>query len=172
MNSLLGLGVEIVGRLAGISDGRAQFSGSLPNHCRMADLKLGRLLDSIDVWASEQTCHHRFEPPERFAATRVPDSPRLNLGLRGGEIGSILWATGFRPDYSWLDVPVLDRKGQLIHDGGIVDAPGLYAMGLHFMRRRKSSFIHGAGDDSDDLANHLVGYLGRLARAPMLCAAG
>jgi len=172
LNSLVDVGVEIVGRLAGIGDGRAQFSGSLPNHCRMADLKLGRLLDSIDGWASELASTRRLESPERFAPTRVPASPRLNLDLRRGEIGSILWATGFRPDYSWLDVPALDRKGHLVHDGGIVAVPGLYAMGLHFMRRRKSSFIHGAGDDSEDLANHLADYLGGRTRAPLLCAAG
>ena len=58
-------------------------------------------------------------------------------------------------------MPVLDRKGRLRHDGGIVDAPGLYALGLNFMRRRKSSFIHGAEDDVRELGAHLVAYLRR-----------
>ena len=78
-----------------------------------------------------------------------------------GEIRSIVWATGFRPDYSWLDVPVVDRKGHLRHDGGVVDAPGLYAIGLPVLRRRKSTFIHGAEDDARDLVDHLAGYLAR-----------
>ena len=78
---------------------------------------------------------------------------------RSGEIRSIIWATGFRPDYSWLDVPVVDRKGHLRHDGGVVDAPGLYAIGLPVLRRRKSTFIHGAEDDARDLVDHLAGYL-------------
>ena len=78
-------------------------------------------------------------PPERFEPTRVPASSRLDLTLGSGEIRSIIWATGFRPDYSWLDVPVLDRKGYLRHDGGVVDAPGLYAIGLPVLRRRKST---------------------------------
>ncbi len=73
----------------------------------------------------------------------------------------MVWATGYRPDYRWLDVPVLDAKGRLRHDGGVVDAPGMYAMGLPFMRRRKSSFIHGAEDDARDLTAHLAGYLDR-----------
>jgi putative flavoprotein involved in K+ transport len=73
----------------------------------------------------------------------------------------VIWATGFRPDYSWLDVPVLDRRGQLEHDRGVVDAPGLYALGLPFLRRRKSTFIHGAEDDVRDLAAHLKSYLDR-----------
>ena len=69
----------------------------------------------------------------------------------------MLWATGFRADYSWLDVPVLDRKGEIRHDGGVVrDAPGLYRIGLNFLRRRKSSFIHGAEDDASDLVDHLA----------------
>ena len=57
--------------------------------------------------------------------------------------------------------PVFDRKGELRHDGGVVTgAPGIYRIGLNFLRRRKSSFIHGATDDATDLVDHLVGYLG------------
>ena len=71
----------------------------------------------------------------------------------------VLWATGFRPDYSWLDVPVLDRKGYIKHDGGVVKAPGMYLLGMPFLRRRKSSLIDGGGDDARDLSDHLVAYL-------------
>lgn len=100
-----------------------------------------------------------MSPPRRFAATRVEDAPRLSLDLAGGRIGTVIWATGSRPDYGWLHVPALDRKGGLRHDGGIVDVPGLYALGLNFMRRRKSSFMHGAEDDVRDLSAHLAAYL-------------
>ena len=99
------------------------------------------------------------DPPERFAPTRVEDSPRLGLDLESGQVRSIVWATGFRPDYSWLHVPVLDHKGQIRHSGGVADAPGMYVLGLTFLRRRKSSFIHGAEDDARDLTDHLAGYL-------------
>ena len=71
-----------------------------------------------------------------------------------------MWATGFRADYSWLDVPVLDRKGRVRHDGGIVEAPGMYLLGIPFLRRRKSSLIDGAAADAGDLSDHLVRYLG------------
>ena len=99
-------------------------------------------------------------PPERFAPTAVPKSSRIGLDLKGGEIRTILWATGFHPDYRWLDVPVLDRKGQLRHEGGaVVDAPGMYAIGLPVLRRRKSTFIHGAEDDARDIVAHLVSHL-------------
>ena len=159
LNTLAEAGVEVVGRLVALTDGRAWFSGSLRNHCAMADLKLGRLLERLDVWADESGKSAEVGPPERFAPTRVPQAPRLHLDLERGRIGSIVWATGFRPDYSWLHAPVLDRKGRLRHEGGVVDAPGMYAMGLPFMRRRKSSFIHGAEDDARDLSVHLKRFL-------------
>jgi putative flavoprotein involved in K+ transport len=154
LNALTGRGVRLVGRLAGIRDGIAQFSGSLPNVCALADLKLGRLLDGIDSWVG--TGDRRGERP---APTRVPDRPPLTLDLRRGEISSIIWATGFRPDLSWLDIPVLDRKGRLTHDGGVITWPGLYVLGWPFLRRRKSTFIDGAAVDAQDLADHLVAHL-------------
>jgi putative flavoprotein involved in K+ transport len=116
-------------------------------------------LDTFDEWARESGRDADLPPPERFELTRVPAAPRLDLDLTSGQIRSIVWATGFRPDYSWLDVPVLDRRGYLRHDGGVVDAPGLYALGLPFLRRRRSSFICGAEADARDLAAHLSAYL-------------
>ena len=160
LNALGDAGVELVGRWAAVRDGTALFSGGgLRNQFTLADLKMNRLLDTFDAWASENGRAADTAPPERFEPTRVPESSRLDLDLTSGEIRSIVWATGFRPDYSWLDVPVLDRKGSLRHDGGVVDAPGLYALGLPVLRRRKSSFICGAEDDARDLIEHLAGYL-------------
>jgi putative flavoprotein involved in K+ transport len=159
LNALSDAGVKLVGRLAGIRDGKALFSGSLRNNTTMADLKMNRLLDTFDEWALRTGWRAGGVPPHRFEPTRTPASPRLGLDLESGEIRSILWATGFRPDYRWLDVPVLDAKGRLRHDGGVVDAPGMYALGLSFLRRRKSSFICGAEDDARDLAAHLAAYL-------------
>ena len=159
LNALTGIGVKLIGRLAGIRDGTAQFSGSLHNNCALADLKMNRLLNTIDEWVSENGFSDQVSPPHRFAATAVDDSPPLGLDLTSGQIRTIVWATGFRPDYSWLDVPVLDRKGKIRHDGGVVESPGMYLMGMTFLRRRKSSFIHGAGDDAQDLSDHLMSYL-------------
>ena len=160
LNALTGIGVKLLGRIAGVNDGKAQFSGSLRNMCALADLKMGRLLDTIDEWATETDLDGDVDPVERFAPTEVEDAPPLGLDLTSGEIKTILWATGFRPDLSWLDVPILDRKGQIHHDGGVVvDAPGMYLMGMQFLRRRKSSLIDGAGDDANDLSDHLAAYL-------------
>jgi putative flavoprotein involved in K+ transport len=161
LNALGAAGVEIVGRLATMRDGHALFSGGLRNQFALADLKMDRLLDTFDDWARAGTHAADLGPPERFEPTRVPVSSRLDLDLGSGEIRSVIWATGFRPDYRWLDVPVLDRKGHLQHDGGVVASPGLYAIGLPVLRRRKSTFIHGAEDDARDLIDHLAGYLAR-----------
>ena len=165
LNALTDQGVRLVGRLAALRGAEALLSGSLPNKCELADLKLGRLLDTFDEWAAESRIDG-VGLPERFAPTRVPESPPLRLDLARGDIRTIIWATGFKPEYSWLDVPVIDRKGQVRHDGGVVTAsPGMYVIGLNFLRRRKSSFIHGAGDDSRDLVAHLAGHLDSLVAA-------
>jgi putative flavoprotein involved in K+ transport len=164
LNLLRERGVNIVGRLVGVRDGVAQFSGSLRNHCAMADLKLTRLLDTIDTWIADND-GHAMPAPERFEATYVEEKPRLTLDLESPPIGTVIWATGSRPDYSWLQVPALDRKGQLRHDGGVVAVPGIYALGLPFLRRRKSSFIHGAEDDVRELGEHLSAYLHRFSQA-------
>jgi putative flavoprotein involved in K+ transport len=160
LNALQDIGVGVRGRLGAIRDGTALFSGGLRNKCTLADLKMHRLLDTIDEWALASG----FGPGDandRPLATEVKDAP-LTLDLASGQIRTIVWATGFRADYSWLEVPVLDHKGRVRHDGGVVtDAPGLYLIGTSFLRRRRSSFIHGAGYDaeelSEDLAAHLAG---------------
>ena len=160
LNALTDQGVRMVGRLAGIRDGKAQLSGSLHNKCNRSDLKMDRLLLSIDEWVTEKGLDAEYDPPHRYERTRVEKSPPLGLDLAGGEIKTVVWATGYRPDYSWLHVPVLDHKGRLRHDGGIVtDSPGMYRIGLNFLRRRKSSFIHGAEDDAPELVDHLSAYL-------------
>jgi len=160
LNALQGQGVEIVGRLVGIDGSRLQFSGSLANHCAMADLKLERLLERFDRWATERRIDDLVGAPERFAPTRVDRSTRLSLDLAKEPVATVIWATGFRPDYSWLQVPAaLDAKGRLRHDGGVVGASGLYALGLNFMRRRRSSYIHGAEADVRDLCAHLARHL-------------
>ena len=163
LNSLTDIGVRLVGRLVGIRDHTALFSGSLKNVCALADLKMNRLLDRIDEWAEEAEEAGELEdvaPVERFDDTWVEESPPLQLDLGAERIETVLWATGFRPDHSWLEVPVFDRKGRIRHDGGVVeDAPGMYVMGMQFLRRRKSALIDGAGDDARDLSAHLAGYL-------------
>ena len=156
LNSLQALGVRVVGRLAGIRDGQAQFSGSLRNVCALADLKLARLLDTIDAYAGGAG--------ERPAPTEVAEVP-LGIDLRRGEIRSVVWATGIKANYSWVDVPVFDPRGRLKHEGGVTPWPGLYVIGLPLLRRRRSTFIDGAAADAVDLAAHIAAHLDSLASA-------
>lgn len=165
LNALRAIGVTLVGRLAGIRDGKALFSGGLANQAVLADLKMNRLLDAIDRWAASSGIGDGIESPHRFEPTRVDPSAPLSLDLARGRIRTIVWATGYRPDYSWLDLPVLDRKGRIRHAGGVVDSPGMYLMGEQFMRRRKSALIDGAGDDARELSAHLASRLGRQGHA-------
>lgn len=160
LNALTSLGVKLVGRLAGIRDGSAQFSGSLRNVCELADLKLNRLLNRIDEWAAENGVSATVDAPHRPEPTRLEASPPLGMDFARAGIRTIVWATGFRPDYSWLRIPVLDHKGNIRHDGGVVtESPGLYVLGLTFLRRRKSSLIDGVGEDARDLSAHLAALL-------------
>ena len=149
-------GVSLAGRLVGCSGHRAQFSGSFANMCTSADLKQRRLLDRLDEYAAEHGLDAELSEATRPAPT-VTVPPLLEADLRS--IGTIVWATGFRPTYPWLDPQLLDRKGRLVHDGGVLPVPGLYVLGLPFMRRRKSSFLDGVGPDAQDLAAHLVAHL-------------
>jgi putative flavoprotein involved in K+ transport len=160
LNALNEIGVELVGRWASVRDGNALFSGGLRNVVSLADLKLKRLLDTFDDWAESHETG-ALDPPQRFAPTEAPRSPRWQIDLRSGEFATIVWATGFRPDYSWLDEPVLDARGRLRHDGGRVDSPGLYALGLPVLRRRKSTFIHGIEDDAREVIASLSAELGQ-----------
>lgn len=165
LNALSAMGVELVGRLSTVRDGRALFSGGLRNLFALADLKMERLLETFDAWAHRAGREGDVAEPERFEPTRVPASSRLQLDLRSGAIRSIVWATGFRPDYGWLHLPVLDDKGQLRHEGGSVESPGVYALGLPVLRRRKSTFIHGIEDDAREVIGSLAQYLDGGARA-------
>jgi putative flavoprotein involved in K+ transport len=120
---------------------------------------MGRLLDTLDEWARASGVDDQVAPPHRLPPTRVAVSPPLGMDLASGEIKTIVWATGYRADYSWLDLPLLDRKGAIRHDGGVTALPGVYLMGAQFLRRRKSALIDGAGDDARDLSAHLASYL-------------
>jgi putative flavoprotein involved in K+ transport len=159
LNALGAIGVRTVGRLVGMNGSKALFSGSLRNQCALSDLKINRLLNTIDEWVTNNGLDREVESPSRLPPTRVEAEPPLQLDLVRSGIRSIVWATGYSSDYSWLHVAIFDRKGRIRHDGGVVAAPGMYVMGLQFLRRRKSALIDGAGADARDLSDHLLRYL-------------
>jgi putative flavoprotein involved in K+ transport len=166
LNTLAAQGVRIVGRLGRVTDGVAQFSGSLTNACTLADLKMNRFLNRADEWATTSGLDDELPPPHRYAPTRIDPRAPLQIDLTSGEITTVLWATGFRPDHSWLSIPVRDRTGHIRHDGGVVTgAPGLYVLGMPVLRTRASTYIHGAAMDSEALAGHLHDFLSSQRRS-------
>ena len=160
LNTVAANGVTVVGRLAAVSGHRGLCSGSLANICTLADLKQQRLLDRLDEYATERGLDAELVEPTRPVATTL-DVTRIEVDLR--PVGSIVWATGVRPAYPWLDPTLLDTKGQIMHDGGVMNAPGMYVLGLPFLRRRKSSFLDGVGADALDLVEHLARHLDTIA---------
>ena len=165
LNALMDAGVEIAGRLSGISGGKLLFSGSLDNVCALADLKMNRLLRTIDEWAAENGLDDQVGPAERFEPTRVPRHPHLELDLAGRQIKTIIWATGYHADFSWLKAPVFDVRGRLLHEGGIMQPPGLYVLGMPYLRTRKSTLIDGADLDASIIADHLQAFFDRESRS-------
>jgi putative flavoprotein involved in K+ transport len=153
------LGVEIVGRLGSVRDGVGLFSGGLANTCRLADLKLNRLLERFDGWAIGAEIEP-LDGPHRPEPTIVPADAPLAIDLRRRGIETIVWATGYHPDHTWLELPVLDPRGRIRHSGGVVHgSPGVYLLGGNLVRTRRSSYIGGAAGDSRAIADHLHGFL-------------
>jgi putative flavoprotein involved in K+ transport len=158
--SLAADGVRLVGRLAAVTGGIARFSGSLRNVTTLADLKMARFLGRADEWARNARLDDHLPPPTRPERTPIPNAPCLAIDLAARSVRTVVWATGFRPDYSWLELPVLDQSGRLRHDGGVVtDTPGLYALGLPMLRTRASTYIYGAAADTEALADRLIAHL-------------
>jgi putative flavoprotein involved in K+ transport len=153
LNALAAAGVELLGRLSGTQCHHGLFAGSLPNFAAAADLKLRRLLDRIDAYVVEHGLDAELEEgPSRPEPTRV-GVPPTRVDLRS--ISTVIWATGFRPRYPWLPQQLLGRRGEIRHEGGVMAQPGLYVLGLPFLRRRKSSFLDGVGDDAAELSRRL-----------------
>jgi putative flavoprotein involved in K+ transport len=154
--SLQALGVQPVGRLMAIRGTKALCSGGLRSLVANADLKEARLLRRIDEWVDEHDMADLVGPEVKPSPTVLNQVPtELDLG----RFRTVIWATGFRPTYDWLDPRALDRRGRIGHEGGVARMQGLYLLGLPFLRRRRSNLLAGLGLDASELGQHLVEYL-------------
>ena len=153
LNALTSVGVRLVGRLVGMSGTQLQFSGSLANAITSADQKMHRLLTRVDRTADQVDIDAAEARPQ---PTLLPP-PCLDVDLAA--FATIIWATGFRPNYPWLSQHLLDRRGAIVHDGGVMNDPGMFVLGLPFLRRRKSGFIEGAGCDATEMMQPLLAHL-------------
>jgi putative flavoprotein involved in K+ transport len=152
-----------VGRAVHAENTLVHFGDNLLEDVAAADLKLLRLLMRVDEHIAERHRTARVPHEEMPGLTDVPDAP-ASLDLEREGIRTVLWATGFRRSYPWLHVPVVDERGEIRHRDGVTPCPGLYVMGLRFLRTRKSSFIDGQPGDALALADHIQTH----RRAPAL----
>lgn len=150
-------GVRLAGRLVDADGRRVGFDDDLVETTAAADLKLAKLRMRIDEHIRRRGLDREVGPEEPFRPVRPHDAP-TELDLEAEGIRTVVWATGFRRSYPWIRVPVLDARGEIRHRGGVCPRPGLYVLGLGFLRRRSSSFIDGAGRDARELARHLVAH--------------
>lgn len=156
-------GVRLMGRLADLDGSKAQFAGDLERTTAASHARMVRILDRIDDAIDRLGMSEPGASPATRRAFIAKSSPRrLDLGRRG--MRTVVWATGYRRFYPWLRLPVLDGRGEIVHRGGITSAPGLYVLGLTFLRRRRSSFIDGCGLDAAELAPAIKAHLDRTAR--------
>ncbi len=147
------MGIHLVGRTTSARGSTVRFEDNLVEDVVAADAKLARLLARIDAHAARSGVAWPHEPhPDRIDVFEAPEA--LDLDRAG--IRTVLWATGFRRAYPWLHVPVLDARGEIVHDRGVTTAPGLYVVGLRLLRRRSSSFIDGQARDAEEIADHIV----------------
>jgi putative flavoprotein involved in K+ transport len=150
-------GVRIVGRALDGKDAQIHLAGDLQETTSAAHRKLARVKDRIDRFAADHGMDREVGDIEPIASA-IFDSPEQTIDLEAEGISTIVWATGFTRRYPWLKVPVIDPCAGVLHREGVTAAPGLYILGLRFMRRRKSSFIDGVGDDAAALADHMRDY--------------
>ena len=85
---------------------------------------------------------------------RIKTRTELDVAREG--IGSVIWTSGYRPEYGWVKFPIFDDIGFPIQTDGRTTVPGLYFMGVHFMRKLKSSILHGVGEDAEIVARQIV----------------
>lgn len=163
LDELQRIGVRLAGRVTGGDRRSVRFGDNLAAAMTDADRRQRRLLDRIDTWADTNGLAREVDAPDRPApigAVRTVDE------IDAAGLSTVLWATGYRPDFSWLDLPVVRADGSIDHDGGVVrGSAGLYLMGMPVMRTRKSTFIDGVGADAEALAGDIADCLGIGRRA-------
>jgi putative flavoprotein involved in K+ transport len=150
-------GLILVGRTESFKDGALTFAPDLADNLARGDANYLSVLDEADSYAAR----NGIDLPQDLEARRIwPDpqcvtDPILHLNLADAGIRSIIWATGYVSDYSWLKVDAFDECGKPKHQRGVSPEPGIYFLGLPWQSRRGSSFIWGVWHDAKYLADHI-----------------
>jgi putative flavoprotein involved in K+ transport len=144
------------GHLGAVDGGVARFAPDLADLVADADANADRFRASVDRWVAA----HGVDAPADAARpprdTTWAHDAAPTLDLRAAGITSVVWATGFRRDFSWVHAPVFDAAGEPVHRRGVTAADGLVFLGLKWLHRRSSSFLDGVGADAEYLADHLA----------------
>jgi len=148
-------GVVLLGRLTAIDGGSAYFADDLHATTRAADERLCRTLETIDRYIAANELPEQVLIPERSGRRKLAE-PLARINLHEAGVSTIIWATGHRRDYQWLDVPVLGTDDELTHRYGLSPIPGLYVLGQRFQRTRRSNFLDGVGPDAVAITQHLL----------------
>lgn len=151
-------GMTLLGRAGPVQDGVMQIAPDLVRNIAGGDANYLSLLDAADAYAARNGLDMPMEPDARNIAAD-PDCmthPVLELNLARSGITSIIWATGFALDFSWLRANSFDARGTPLHDRGVSKVPGLYFLGLPWLSRRASPFIWGVWHDAGYLAGHIA----------------
>jgi putative flavoprotein involved in K+ transport len=156
---LAGLGVTLLGRAGSCNGGVLNFAGDLRTNIENGDRNYLSVLDEADAYAKANGLDLPQEPQARtlMPLPECVTSPTLALDLRREGITSIVWATGFKLDFGWIDIDVFREDGRPRHQDGVTEVPGLYFMGLPWLSCRGSAFIWGAWTDGARLAAHIAG---------------
>jgi putative flavoprotein involved in K+ transport len=157
-------GMVLLGRTNSFDDGVMQFAPDLGDNIAQGDANYLSLLDEADAYVSRNRLDLPQEPDARTLGPnpQCVTDPVLEIDLVASGVTTIIWATGFSVDYSWLHVDAFDENGRPRHRRGVSSEPGVYFLGLPWLSRRGSSFIWGVWHDAAFLADHMVtqrGYL-------------
>lgn len=155
LGTLQKIGVRLCGRALSARGFRVECAQDLEHTVSASETKLARLLQRIDEYIEAAGLKSSVEPKHELPTIDVPATDReLDLAALG--IRTVLWATGYRRSYPWLQLPILTSSGEIAHSNGVTTFPGAYVLGLNFQRRRSSSYIDGVGDDARQLSEHIV----------------
>ena len=151
-------GMMLTGRAGPFVNGVMHFAADLAENIAVGDQYYLSLLDDADAYVAAHQLDFPVEPEARLIDPDPPcvTDPIRKLHLLGAGVSTIIWATGFALDYSWLHAGRYDAKGAPLHDRGVSEAPGLYFLGLPWLSRRASPFIWGVWHDAEYLAGRIV----------------
>lgn len=151
-------GLTLVGMTTGHVGGTLTFADDLKTNLEAGDANYLSVLDEADAYVSK----HGLDLPEEPEARLIPDDPECvtqpvrQLNLREENVATIIWATGYRFDFSWINADAFDEQGRPIHQRGVSTLPGLYFVGLPWQTRRGSSFIWGVWHDAKFVADQIA----------------